>query len=413
MSPNVEKSPTRKSDVSDDVFAAFLCDDTTLKTVAKVAQENGWSPERVHEGGINNAVLTLAGSSSPKYIIVDISESLDPHKDMGALAEVCKPGTIVIAIGAINDVKLYRDLLTSGVQDYIVKPIVPEVLRDAIKIAVSASEEEKEIETPTSHHKAVGVIGVRGGVGASTIATNTAWLMSNKFDRKTALLDLDLQFGTNALSFDLEPGRGLTDALANPGRVDGLFIERATVKYEDKLSILSAEAPLNENTHLDPQAINHLLGELRRNFENIIIDLPRGMVTSNPFVLKELNELILVTDLSLAAARDTIRLVSFIRSQAPKLNISVVANKTETGEYNEVSPADFARSIEMDLKWTIPLDRKSALEATKLGQSISQGSTRSKIALELQNVANFYCDLPEIKKEKKGFFNLLKKGDDA
>ena len=410
MSPTLEKSSSGKSNMSEDVFAAFLCDETTLKTVAKVAKENGWSPDRVHEGGVNNAVKTLAGSASPQYLIVDISESLDPHKDMGSLAEVCKPGTIVIAIGAVNDVKLYRDLLTAGVQDYIVKPLVPEVLRDAIKIAISASEEEVETETVASHHKAIGIIGVRGGVGASTIATNTAWLMSNKFEHKTALLDLDLQFGTGALAFDLEPGRGLTDALANPGRVDSLFIERATVKYEEHLSILSAEAPLSENTSLDPQAIHHLLSELRRNFENIIIDLPRGMATSNPFVLKELNELILVTDLSLVAARDTIRLISFVKKQTPKLKIAIVANKAETGEFNEVNPQDFARSIEEDLKWTIPLDRKTALQATKLGQCISQSSPRSKVAAELNSLASFYCDVTEVVEEKKGFFDMLKKG---
>lgn len=409
MSPALKKSPSQKGNLSEDAFAAFICDAATMQTVAKVAEENGWPAERVHEGGITNAVRTLSGSASPKYLIVDISESLDPHNDMGSLADVCKPGTIVIALGAINDVKLYRDLLTSGVQDYIVKPLVSDVLRDAIKIAVNASAEEKNTETVTSHHKAIGVIGVRGGVGASTIATNTAWLMSNKFEHKTALLDLDLQFGTNALAFDLEPGRGLTDALANPGRVDGLFIERATVKYEEHLSILSAEAPLSENTQLDPQAIHHLLSELRRNYENIILDLPRGMVTNSPFILKELNELILVADLSLVAARDTIRLISFIRSTTPKLKISVVANKVETGELNEVSPQDFSRSIEEKLSWSVPFDRRTVLQATKLGQSISQSGAKSKIATELGNLASFYCDVKKLEESKKGFFELFKR----
>ena len=89
------------------------------------------------------------------------------------------------------------------------------------------------------------VIGVRGGVGASTIATSLGWLLGDAEGRSTALLDLDVHFGTGALAFDLEPGRGLTDAIENPSRIDGLFIERAMVKATDKLSVLSAEAPLN------------------------------------------------------------------------------------------------------------------------------------------------------------------------
>jgi len=54
--------------------------------------------------------------------------------------------------------------------------------------------------------------------------------------------DLDVHFGTGALALDLEPGRGLTDAIENPSRIDGLFIERAM--------ILAKGAPLG-STHLD------------------------------------------------------------------------------------------------------------------------------------------------------------------
>ena len=62
----------------------------------------------------------------------------------------------------------------------------------------------------------------------------------------TALLDLDVHFGTRrARALDLEPGRGLTDAIDNPGRIDGLFIERAMIRANDHLAILSAEAPMN------------------------------------------------------------------------------------------------------------------------------------------------------------------------
>jgi pilus assembly protein CpaE len=38
----------------------------------------------------------------------------------------------------------------------------------------------------------------------------------------------------------------LTDAIENPSRIDGLFIERAMVRANDKLSVLSAEAPINQ-----------------------------------------------------------------------------------------------------------------------------------------------------------------------
>ena len=60
-----------------------------------------------------------------------------------------------------------------------------------------------------------GLLRRRGGVGASTLATSLAWLFSADEKLPTALLDLDVHFGTGALALDLEPGRGLTDAIEN------------------------------------------------------------------------------------------------------------------------------------------------------------------------------------------------------
>ena len=38
---------------------------------------------------------------------------------------------MVIAAGQVNDVRLYRDLVASGIQDYLLKPFTADQLRDA------------------------------------------------------------------------------------------------------------------------------------------------------------------------------------------------------------------------------------------------------------------------------------------
>ena len=57
-------------------------------------------------------------------------ETLAPEM-FNALAEVCEPGTIVIAAGTVNDVRLYRDLVASGIHDYLLKPFTVDQLRDS------------------------------------------------------------------------------------------------------------------------------------------------------------------------------------------------------------------------------------------------------------------------------------------
>src|SRR3546814_6947064 len=70
--------------------------------------------------------------------MVDLSESGDPLNDINALAEVCEPGTIVIATGQVNDVRLYRDLMSSGIQDYLLKPLNADMLRETLLGAQAA-----------------------------------------------------------------------------------------------------------------------------------------------------------------------------------------------------------------------------------------------------------------------------------
>jgi pilus assembly protein CpaE len=238
-----------------DPFVAFVCDEATAEVLRPIAVELGWSPEKVNKGGLRNAVQTLSVSASPNILFVDLSESGDPLNDINALAEVCEPGTVVIASGQVNDVRLYRDLVASGIHDYLLKPLNPDALRDAFAQAQTALNAPKVAESGAERaHCAVAVIGTRGGAGASTIATSLAWLMGEKQGRTTALLDLDVHFGTGALGLDLEPGRGLTDAIENPSRIDGLFIERAMVRASERLAVLSAEAPIHSPIMTDGAA---------------------------------------------------------------------------------------------------------------------------------------------------------------
>ena len=120
-----------------DPFTAFVCDDATADMLRPVAVEHGWSPEKVNKGGLRNAVQSLSVSASPNILFVDLSESADPLNDINALAEVCEPGTIVIASGQVNDVRLYRDLVASGIHDYLLKPFTVDQLRDTFAHAQS------------------------------------------------------------------------------------------------------------------------------------------------------------------------------------------------------------------------------------------------------------------------------------
>jgi pilus assembly protein CpaE len=335
----------------------------------------------VNKGGLRNAVQSLSVSASPNILFVDLSESGDPLNDINALAEVCEPGTVVIAAGQVNDVRLYRDLVASGIQDYLLKPFTQDQLRDAFAHAqMTISGPRGNEPTADRPHVAATVIGVRGGVGASTIASSLAWMMGEKAGRMTALLDLDVHFGTGALSLDLEPGRGLTDAIENPSRIDGLFIERAMVRASEKLSVLSAEAPINQPMLTDGSAFHQLQEELRNGFEGMVMDLPRPMLVQHPHLVQDIHVAVVVVEFTLAATRDAIRILSWLKANAPQSRVVVVANKAQAAGVQEVTRKDFEQSIERKVDVVIPFDPKTAAQAAKLGQPLAKVASGPKLS---------------------------------
>jgi pilus assembly protein CpaE len=370
-----------------DTFAAFICDDTALDVLRPVVVEMGWQPEKCNKGGLRNAIQSLSITASPAILMVDLSESGDPLNDINALAEVCEPGTVVIAVGQVNDVRLYRDLVASGIQDYLLKPLSPGQIRDALVQAQAIFAAPKSHDgSAIKRHVSTAVVGTRGGVGASTLATSLAWMLSSDHRLPTALLDLDVHFGTGALTLDLEPGRGLTDAIDNPSRIDGLFIERAMIRANDNLAILSAEAPISSPLMTDGSAFVQLEEEFRHAFEMTVIDLPRNMLINFPHLLTDVNVVIVATELTLAGARDAIRLLSWLKSNAPNAQALVVANKVHAG-VGEISRADFEASIERKINFTIPYDVKAAANAAKLGQTFVGANRATKAGGIMRDIA--------------------------
>ncbi len=381
-------APWKAGGTARDAFNAFVCDDNTHDIVRSVCEDMGWAPEKANKGGLRNAIQSLSVSASPNILLVDLSESGDPLNDINALAEVCEPGTVVIAVGQINDVRLYRDLMVSGLHDYLLKPFSPDALRDSITQAQTMMNAPKaDDDSAARSHISTAIIGTRGGVGASTISTSLAWLLSDRLGRMTALLDLDVHFGTGALSLDLEPGRGLTDAIDNPSRIDGLFIERAMIKANDKLSLLSAEAPISSPIMTDGTAFFQLQEEFRSAFEATIIDLPRNMLINYPHLVHDAQVCVVVTELTLAAARDTIRLLAWLKANAPHSRIILVANKVQTAAL-EISKKDFESSVEHKIDFMVPSDPKSAAQASKLGKPIVEAARTSKVSAAIKGIAD-------------------------
>jgi pilus assembly protein CpaE len=282
---------------------AFVDGDTE-----RLLQESSVLSGRNHiiRGGIAKAIEFLSEQRSPHLLFVDISGIELPLSKVQMLADVCEPGTDVIAIGDHNDVALYRDLQAAGVRDYLVKPLTRELVTKALGPKTNGFSDVGRAALKLG--KVVALIGARGGVGTTTLAANLAWHLANRQSRRVALVDLDLQHGDCALLFNAETTPGLFDALANPLRVDPLLLERIMTQHGERLFVLGGEEPIQDHVQFSPAAVETLFSVLRSQFHYIIVDVPRIPIPGYRRALEIADRRVIVIDQTMRSMRDGVRL---------------------------------------------------------------------------------------------------------
>ncbi len=156
---------------------------------------------------------TYVNETTPNLLIIE--GLADPRQLLGragSLAEYCDENIRVVVLGHTNDIRLYRELMRRGVSEYLVAPI------DPVQMIRSIAALFTDPEAPFIG-KTIAVTGVKGGAGASSIAHNLAWALSERIKVNSTLVDLDLNFGTTGLDFNQDTQATIADALMSPDRV--------------------------------------------------------------------------------------------------------------------------------------------------------------------------------------------------
>jgi pilus assembly protein CpaE len=302
-------------------------------------------------GGVDAAIAQLAKSASPRLLFVDVGGSDDPVMRIKDLAEVCEPGTGVIVIGDQNDIRLYRELKHAGIVEYYFKPLVSTLITQTAQGILTGSVEQ----TGSRTGRLVFILGVRGGVGATTIATSAVWQLAEVRQRRIVLLDLDLQSGDAALQLDSAPTHALREALEHPERVDDLFLERATIRVTERLSLMSSLENIGETMVPGEEAVLSLLGTLMHRYRNVFVDIPMNIAPRMLRVLHLPSVLLLVSKASLVSAREIARWREAIGPDSPERQTLHILN--QYGADGSLPDAEFARAAGQAPDITIPYDR--------------------------------------------------------
>ncbi len=394
-------------------FLAFASDSTTSGILMEAASLNGFDEASVVPVGQNldKILSTLNVIPTPKILIVDLSETEDLMSSVGALANVCDPDSRVIIIGQVNDVNIYRTLIDEGVYEYLVKPVTVERITDAIQRVQRepvATAPEAAVG-PVNEMRRIAFVGVHGGAGASMLAANCAWALSTDHKQTVSLIDLDLTFGTLALQMDTEPGKGLSDALESPSRIDDLFLKRALIPYTETLHLLASESDPGNLNDINAAAIGVLFEHMMDSYDSVILDIPRDHLIRQPVFLGILDEVVLVSEPSLVGLRDATRIARMIGEKSPETPVRVALNRVGLVPNADLTTEVFTKNSNLEVIAEVPFDAKVVAHAVAKGRVIVDADKRSKIAAAMKSLAHKLMPEGEVEEESRSLWSRLAK----
>ena len=369
-------------------FLAFTSDSETIAILRQFAEKNGWAEAIINSGDINSAIEYLKTNKSPKVLFVDIASADNMAELLDELANFCDSDVKVIISGKVNEYSFYCWLMEFGVSSYLLKPFNINALEKAYNKAINENIVNVVDAPPATENKTkvISVIGARGGVGATTICVNLAWIIANHFGQKTALLDFDPQLGTVALALDLEPSRGLRDALEKPERIDSLFMDRVMIKIDEYLSVLSTEEALDDNIIIGELAAQALLKQVRNKFSFVIIDLPRIISPFTRYALKNSDHIICVSEYNIMGLRESLRYLDFCKDNLQTSIPLFIANRVGLAGKHQMPQAEFEKGLGQNISFNIPF-ALDANAASISGEIFAETAKNAPATRELHAIA--------------------------
>lgn len=336
------------------------------------------------EGGVAEAVETYRTQRSPDLLII---ESHQPHatviRELTELAQHCRSETRVLFIGggSENDVELYRELIKLGVNDFLAPPVEPARLITAILDIF------KDISS-LKLGRVTAFIGAGGGTGSSSIAQNVAVAMSHLMETNVILADLDPQFGTVGLNFDIWDAYTLTDVLRRRSPIDEQLIERILKKVNDRLGLILVEPGVDSLPNLPVAAINSILNLANTTARHVVLDMSHVWGLRVKKTVSKADHVVVTATPTLAGLQHAIGLFEVLRRvRATEPDPILVLNMVGMPRREEISAEGFREALGISTVIEVPFASRRFSRSQGGGENMVHQDPDGPIARRMLQIA--------------------------
>jgi pilus assembly protein CpaE len=260
----------------------------SVKLVGLMLQRHGYEITAAQSG---TQALAKAASENPDLVILDIM-----MPDMDGY-EVCRrlradPATAdlpIIMFTAKTQVDEKVAGFQAGADDYLTKPIHPDVLASHVEAVLLRSTRQRTEEQPAVRAKVFGFVGSKGGVGTTTLAVNVAVALAQGPAKGQKILFADLQPGlaTSSTLLGLRRHGALASLLdQSVDRIDAKAVEAQLEEHTTGVLVLTGQVePPGVATPVYPAHAEAIVRHLGAMADYVLLDLGVGLGETNRRIL--------------------------------------------------------------------------------------------------------------------------------
>lgn len=318
----------------------------SLKLIGLMLQRHGYEVIAANAG---NQAISKAASEIPDLIILDVMmpdmDGYEVTRRLRTNKDTAKIPIIMFTAKTLIDDKVKAFEL--GADDYLTKPTHPAELASRVKAILARNIQKGNAAGATGERSGttLGVIGVKGGVGTTTLAINLgAALMQD--DHKPIIADFCLGYGTLGLYL----GHGQVSSVANllskaPNEISERAVESQLVTHQSGLRLLlSSSRPKEALLNYAPETAIEMVKTLRTMTDMVIVDLGNHLNPAVGRVLRTLDHILVVVEpnkVALTMARELFQTFEADNIERDRLHVAIMnrAQSTMQTPWQEIEQA--------------------------------------------------------------------------
>lgn len=300
----------------------------SLKLIGLMLQRHGYEVMAANSG---KQGLAKADAEQPSLVILDIMmpdmDGLEVCRRLRANSKTAPIPIIMFTAKTLIDDKVKG--FEAGADDYLTKPTHPAELASRVK-AILARREAKQAQAPAQpaprRGTSIGVLGAKGGVGATTVAINLAAAMLQPASGGVIVTDFRLGVGSLGLQLGFGRSQGMARLLVKkPTEIDKALLEGELITHQSGLqALVSSASPKETLLEYDVRTAVAIARTTRAISQTVVHDLGCGLAPTTLKLIPEVDRLVLIVEPNTTALMMGRELIREIEAQNSGGRISVV-----------------------------------------------------------------------------------------